>query len=510
MFENIPLLSVLIWWPILAAVLLLAINKFCSASIIKKMAVLVSLVELLLCIPLCQHFNINTYEMQFQEWHNWIPIYGIHYALGVDGFSLAFVLLTVFATFIVVLASCKLVKENIAQYMAAFLIAQAMVIGVFCALDAILFYVFWEAMLIPMFLSIGIWGDSQVEKRRFYAASKFFILMLLGSVLMLIAILYLHMVTGSFQITDYYDVVLPRNVELWLFAALFIAFAIKVPLWPLHTWLLDIHTESPAGGSVVVAGLMLKIGIYGFIRFSMPILPVANQIMAPFMIGLGLIAIIYVGIIAIVQTDMKKLMAYSSIAHMGFSVLGCFLVYSIVQKTGSTVEAYMSFEGAMVQSLSHAFNTGGLFLAVGMMQYWIGSRDVKDWGGLAKTMPIFAAFMMLFALSNVGLPGTSGFVGEFMVIVAAFHSHFWISFLAATTLVIAASYTLWMYKKIFFGPITNHRVAVLKDIGFYDIVVFGLLSAAIIFIGVYPQWLLQILHASVGHLLADSLQVGVM
>lgn len=504
MFENTPLLSILVWWPVLAACLLLVGSRFCPDSIIKKWAVLASLAEMAICIPLYQHFNVNSYAMQFQEWHDWIPAFGIHYALGVDGFSLAMVLLTAFTTLVVVIASCKLVKHDIAQYMAVFLVTQAMVTGVFVALDAILFYVFWEAMLIPMFLSIGIWGD----KLRSYASIKFFIYMFFGSVLMLIALLYLHFVTGSFEIMKFYDVVLPRNIELWLFAAFFLAFAIKVPMWPLHTWLLSAHTESPAGGSVVLAGLMLKIGIYGFIRFSMPILPVANQIMAPYMIALALIAIVYVGIMAIVQNDMKKLIAYSSIAHMGFAVLGCFMVYSIIDATGSHFEAYMSFEGAMMQMLAHAFNTGGLFLAVGMMQYWVGSRNVKDWGGLAKTMPIFSAFFMLFALSNVGLPGTAGFVGEFMVIVAAFHANFWIAFLASTSLVIAASYTLWMFKKIFFGQITNHKVVVLKDIGVHEFIVFALLSAAIVFLGVYPQWLLEILHASVGHLLNDSLMLG--
>ncbi len=496
MFENTPLLSMLIWWPIVAACLLLFGNKFCPESIIKKWAVLASLAELLMCIPLYQNFDTNSYAMQFQEVRNWIPTYGIHYALGIDGISLALILLTAFTTFIVVVASCKLVKHNIAQYMAVFLIAQAMMIGVFAALDAILFYVFWEAMLIPMYLAIGIWGD----KQRAYAAIKFFILMFLGSVLMLVAILYLHQVTNSFEITKFYELVLPRHTELWLFAAFFIAFAIKLPLWPLHTWLLDMHTESPAAGSVVLAGLMLKIGVYGFVRFSLPILPMANKIMAPTMIVLALIAIIYVGMMALVQQDMKKLMAYSSIAHMGFAVLGCFMIYSM----GSD-EAYMSFEGAVVQMIAHAFNTGGLFLAVGMMQYWIGSRNLKDWGGLAKTMPIFAAFMMLFALSNVGFPGTSGFVGEFMVIVAAFHTNFGVALLAATTLVIAAAYTLIMYKKIFFGQMTNHKVTLLKDIGMHEIFVFGLLSAAIIFIGIYPQGLLEILHASVGHLLSNSL-----
>jgi NADH-quinone oxidoreductase subunit M len=501
MFENTPLLSILIWWPVLVAILLLWGNKFCPESVIKKWAILASLAELILCVPLYQRFDLNSYAMQFQESHAWIPMFDIHYALGIDGISLALILLTAFTTFVVVVASCKLVKNNIAQYMAAFLVAQSMMIGVFAALDAVLFYVFWEAMLIPMYLSIGIWGD----KQRSYAAIKFFICMFLGSIFMLLAILYLHGITHSFEIAAFYDVALPRHVELWLFAAFFIAFAIKLPLWPLHTWLLDVHTESPAGGSVILAGLMLKIGIYGFVRFSMPILPVANRIMAPVMIVLALIAIVYVGIMAIVQRDMKKLIAYSSIAHMGFAVLGCFMVYSIMHFSGSTVEAYMSFEGAVVQMISHAFNTGGLFLAVSMMQHWVGSRDMRDWGGLAKTMPIFAAFFMLFALSNVGLPGTSGFVGELMVIVAAFHANFCVAVLAATTMVIAAAYTLWMVKKIFFGPASNAHVLALKDIGVHEMFVFGLLAAGIIFVGVYPQWLLQILHASVGHLLNDSL-----
>lgn len=501
MFENVPLLSLLICWPVFAALILLFSAKTMPVNIIKKWAVLASLAELCFCIPLYQHFNLNSYEMQFQEIHEWIPMFGIHYALGIDGISLALILLTAFTTFIVVAASCKLVKHNIAQYMAAFLIAQAMMIGVFAALDAILFYVFWEAMLIPMYLSIGIWGD----KQRAYAAIKFFIFMFLGSIFMLLAILYLHSVTHSFDIATFYDVVLPRHVELWLFAAFFIAFAVKLPLWPLHTWLLDIHTESPSGGSVVLASLMLKIGIYGFIRFSMPILPMANRMMAPLMIVLALIAIVYVGIMAIVQKDMKKLIAYSSIAHMGFAVLGCFMIYSIVHTTGSTTEAYMSFEGAVVQMISHACNTGGLFLAVSMMQYWIGSRNIQDWGGLAKRMPIFAAFFMLFALSNVGLPGTSGFVGELMVIVAAFHANFIVALLATTTLVIAAAYTLWMVKKVFFGPIVHPRVATLKDMAFTDVIVFALLSAGILFVGLYPQWLLSMLHASVEHLLTASL-----
>ncbi len=501
MFENIPLLSLLIWWPVLAAIVLLLASKIVPDAIIKRWSILASLAEIIFCIPLYQHFDVTTYHMQFQESHAWIPMFGINYALGIDGISLALILLTAFTTFVVVVASCNLVQKNLAQYMAVFLLAQAMLVGVFASLDAILFYLFWEAMLIPMYLAIGIWGG----KQRSYAAMKFFICMFIGSIFMLLAILYLHSVTHSFEIGKFYDVVLPKHVELWLFAAFFIAFAIKLPMWPLHTWLLDMHSESPAGGSVVLASLMLKIGIYGFVRFSMPILPLANRIMAPVMITLALIAIVYVGIMAIVQRDMKKLIAYSSIAHMGFAVLGCFMIYSIMHVTGGVDEAYMSFEGAVVQMISHACNTGGLFLAVSMMQYWVGSRDINDWGGLAKKMPIFSIFFMLFALSNVGLPGTSGFVGELMIIVGAFHANFYVALLASTTLVIAAAYTLWMVKKIFFGPITCPKVMALKDVGLSDIFVFILLSVGILFVGLYPQWLLGLLHASVGQLLTDSL-----
>lgn len=503
MLQSVSLLSLLIWWPVLAAIILLLGSRSFPVFIIKKWAFLASFAELCFCIPLYRQFDLNSHEMQFQEIHDWIPMFNIHYALGIDGIALALILLNAFTTFIVVLASCQLVKKNMAQYMAAFLIAQAMMMGVFASLDAVLFYVFWEAMLIPMYLSIGIWGD----KQRSYAAMKFFMFMFFGSIFMLLAILYLHSLTHSFEIAQFYDVVLSKKVELWLFFAFFIAFAIKLPLWPLHTWLLDVHSESPSGGSVVLASLMLKIGIYGFIRFTMPILPLANQIMAPYMITLALIAIVYVGIMAIVQQDLKRLIAYSSIAHMGFAVLGCFMVYSIMQVTGNVQEAYMSFEGAVVQMISHACNTGGLFLAVSMMQYWMGTRNINDWGGLAKRMPIFSGFFMLFALSNVGLPGTSGFVGEFMVIVAAFHANFWLALLASSSLVIAAAYTLYMVKKIFFGPIVNDKMHSLVDIGLKEIFIFSLLGLGILFVGLYPQCLLTLLHASVGHLLADSLFV---
>lgn len=501
-FQHLPILSVLIWLPMLAAAGLLIADKLWSENMTKYIAAAVALIELLLCIPLYSHFDVNTHVMQFQEIHQWIPVFNINYALGVDGISLVLIMLTAFTNLIVVLAGFKLIKKNLAQYMAAFLISQGMMVGVFAALDSILFYMFWEAMLIPIYLSIGIWGG----ENRSYAAIKFFIFTFLGSVLMLVAIVYLHQQTGSFAIERFYNLGLDKNIQLWLFAAFFIAFAVKVPMWPFHTWLPDAHTEAPAGGSVVLAALMLKMGVYGFVRFSMPIAPAANQIMDTFVITLAVIAIVYIGILAIKQQDMKKLIAYSSIAHMGFAILGCYMVYNIMHVTGSHEEAYMSFEGAVVQMVSHAFSTGGLFLGIGMLQYKLGSRMIKDYGGIAKTMPVFAAFFMLFALSNVGLPGTSGFVGEFMVIVAAFHANFIVALLAATTLIVSAGYTLWMYKRVFFGEITNPKTAELKDIKLFEVCIFALLAIAILFVGFYPQWLLNILHSSVGHLLTDSLQ----
>lgn len=503
MMQHFPLLSFLIWWPVLGAVLIIIADKLVPSSFIKGASALVCIVEIAACAPLYLAFDANSYHMQFVEMHAWIASYGINYALGVDGISLALIMLTVFTTLIVVLAGFKLITKNLTQYMAAFLISQGLMIGVFAATDAILFYMFWEAMLIPIYLSIGIWGG----ENRSYAAIKFFIYTFFGSVLMLVALIYLHFQTHSFAIEDFYSLGLPLNIQLWLFVAFFLAFAVKVPMWPFHTWLPDAHTQAPAGGSVVLAALMLKMGVYGFIRFSMPIAPMANQLLDGWVIALALVAIVYIGILAIMQKDLKKLIAYSSIAHMGFAVLGCYMVYNIMKVTGAHSEAYLSFEGAVVQMISHAFSTGGMFLAIGILQYKVGSRLIKDFGGVAKTMPVFAAFFMLFSLSNVGLPGTSGFVGEFMIIIAAMHANFWVAFLAGTTLVIAAGYTLWMYKRVFFGQVVSDKVASLNDIGKLELFVFGLLAAAVLFVGFYPQWLLTILHSSVGHLLTDSLQV---
>jgi NADH-quinone oxidoreductase subunit M len=366
-----------------------------------------------------------------------------------------------------------------------------------------LFYVFWEGMLIPMYLSIGMWGSAN----RSYASIKFFLFTFLGSILMLVALIYLYNQTGSFMIQNFYGLPFSLTIQKWLFWAFLLAFAVKVPMFPVHTWLPDAHTEAPAGGSVVLAALMLKLGVYGFLRFSMPITPLACEALAWFMIVLSLIAIVYIGLVAIVQTDMKKLIAYSSIAHMGFATLGCFMVYDIVQHMHTIQDAYMSLEGAVIQMISHAFGSGAMFLGVGLMadRYYNHSRLIKDYGGVAHTMPIFAAFFMLFAMSNVGLPGTAGFVGEFMIIMSAFQAHFTVALIASLTLLLSACYTLWMYKRVFFGPVGNDYVAGFKDITWAEKVNYVLLTIGVLFIGIYPQPLIDVLRVTVGHLLLQSM-----
>src|SRR3990167_1723462 len=440
--------------------------------------------------------------MQFAEYSTWIPALKLNYDLGVDGISMPLVVLTCFTTLLVVLASWTMVKKKVGQYLAAFLVTQGAIVGVFCALDAMLFYFFWEAMLVPMYLSIGIWG----MERRSYAAIKFFLYTFFGSALLLIALLYLHLQSNSFYILDYYRLTLPMTVQILIFIGFLIAFAIKVPMWPVHTWLPDAHTEAPAGGSVVLAALMLKLGAYGFLRFSLPILPDASRQLDWLMIILSLIAIVYIAFIAIAQTDMKKLIAYSSVAHMGFVTLGAFMLYVIIKRTGSVADAYLALEGAMIQMISHAFGAGAMFLAFGVLYQQVHSRYIQDLGGIAKTMPHFAAFFMVFAMSNVGLPGTSGFVGEFMILLSTFKASFWVTFFAASTLVLGAAYTLWMYKRVFFGPITHPSISQLKDIGVTDTLIFVLVTAAVVWIGVYPNPLLNVLHASIGNLLNLSLQ----
>lgn len=503
MFEQLPLLTMLTWLPFLGGVMVLCTGGDKNANTARGIAVAVTVISLLLCIPLCIAFDPSRYDMQFMEDHLWISAYQIHYAMGVDGISLLMVVLTNFTGLLVVVAGCHFIKVRVAQYMAAFLIIQGMIVGVFCAMDAILFYVFWEGMLIPMYLSIGMWGSTN----RSYASIKFFLFTFLGSILMLVALIYLYNQTGSFMIQNFYGLPLGLATQKWLFVAFLLAFAVKVPMWPLHTWLPDAHTEAPAGGSVVLAALMLKLGIYGFFRFSMPITPLACQKFAWVMIVLSLIAIVYIGVIAIVQTDMKKLIAYSSIAHMGFATLGCFMVYHIVADTNSLQNAYMSLEGAVIQMIAHAFGSGAMFLGVGMLadRMHNHSRQIKDYGGVANTMPLFAAFFMLFAMSNVGLPGTAGFVGEFMIIMSALQSHFMVALFASLTLVLSASYTLWMYKRVFFGPVANDHVAEFTDMTYLEWFNYILLTGGVFFLGLYPEPVIKILRVTIGHLLLQSL-----
>lgn len=496
------LLSLLIWTPMLGAALALAVGGDQYPQRARYIALFTSLLGIALCIPLYWGFDPQSSAMQFPENYSWISSYGIHYALGVDGISLPLILLTTFTTLLVVMAAWHSIERYVAQYMAAFLVMQGMMVGTFAALDSILFYTFWEGMLIPMYLSIGIWGSSN----RSYASMKFFLYTFLGSALMLIALIYLRVHSDSFLIADFYSLKLSMSQQLWIFLAFLLAFAVKLPMWPVHTWLPDAHTEAPAGGSVVLAALMLKMGAYGFLRFSLPITPDASRALEWEMIVLALIAIVYIGLVALAQKDMKKLIAYSSISHMGFVALGCFMVFLIVENTQKVANAYMSLEGAMVQMISHALSTGAMFLAVGILVDRLHTRKITDLGGLANTMPICAAFFMLFAMSNVGLPGTSGFVGEFMIILSAIQASFWITAIASTTLVLAVAYTLYMYKRVFFGKITNPKIATLTDIRGMELMVFILLSAAILILGFYPQPLLNMQHATVGHLLQLSLQ----
>jgi len=503
MFDQLPLLSILIWLPVIGAVLVLCTGSDKHANTARTIAVVIAVINFLLCIPLYLNFDPSRYDMQFLENHLWIRVYQIHYALGIDGISLVMVILTNFTGLLVIIAGCHAIKVRVAQYMANFLVLQGMIIGVFCAMDAILFYVYWEAMLIPMYLSIGIWGSAN----RSYASIKFFLFTFLGSLLMLVALIYLYNQTGSFMIQNFYGLPLSEHIQTWVFLAFLLAFAVKVPMWPVHTWLPDAHTEAPAGGSVVLAALMLKLGIYGFLRFSMPITPIACEKLAWVMITLSLIGIVYIGLVAIVQSDLKKLIAYSSIAHMGFATLGCFMVYDIVSHMHSLQDAYMSLEGAVIQMVAHAFGSGAMFLGVGLLaeRFYNHSRLIKDYGGVAHSMPIFAAFFMLFAMSNVGLPGTAGFVGEFMVIMSAFQSHFWVAATASLTLVLAASYTLWMYKRVFFGPIGNEYVAGFQDVTWLEKINYILLAIGVFFVGLYPQPIINVLKVTIGHLLLQSI-----
>jgi NADH-quinone oxidoreductase subunit M len=493
----VPWLSLLIGSPIVGALLVLFFGGEQHVSRSRWIALSVVLANLAMCIPLCYFFNSSTADMQFSETLTWIPQYHIRYALGVDGISMPLVVLTVFTSLLVVLASWRTVEYKVSQYLATFLVMQGMIVGIFCALDAMLFYVFWEGTLIPMYLSIGIWGS----QKRSYAAIKFFLFTFFGSALMLAALIYLGVHAGDFSILGFYPLPLSFTEQLWIFIAFLLAFAVKVPMWPVHTWLPDAHTEAPAGGSVILAALMLKMGAYGFIRFSLPITPDASNYLDWVMVALSLVAIVYIGYIAIAQTDMKRLIAYSSVAHMGFVTLGCFMVSIIVKNIGSLPDAYMALEGGIVQMISHAFGSGAMFLGFGILYQQMHTREIKDFGGIAKTMPVFTAFFVLFAMSNVGLPGTSGFVGEFMVLLSGFNASPLVTMTAALTLIIGAAYTLWMVKRVFYGEIANDQVAQLQDIGGVDLFVFVLLAAVLLVLGLYPNVLLNVMHASVGEVL---------
>ena len=480
------LLSLAIWIPVIAGVLVLALGGDRRAPLQRQVALAGAILGFLVTVPLYTAFRIGTHEMQFVELAPWIQGFNINYHLGVDGISVLFILLNSFITVTVVIAGWSVIESRVGQYLAAFLILSGLLNGVFAALDAVLFYVFFEATLIPMFIIIGIWGGPN----RVYAAVKFFLYTLFGSLLMLVALLYLYNASGgSFAILDWYRLPLTLTAQVLLFFGMLFAFAVKVPMWPVHTWLPDAHTEAPTGGSVVLAAILLKLGAYGFVRFTLPILPDASRELSWLMIALSLIAVAYIGLVALVQTDMKRLIAYSSISHMGFVTLGFFIF-----------NAY-GVEGALVQSISHGFVSAALFFCVGVLYDRMHTRMISDYGGVVNTMPKFAALMMLFAMANSGLPATSGFVGEFMVIMGAMRANFWLAFVAATTLVWGAAYTLWMYKRVMFGAVANGHVSALKDLNGREIAVLGSLAAAVLFMGVYPLPFTEVMHASVSELL---------
>jgi NADH-quinone oxidoreductase subunit M len=472
--------------PIIAGILVLFLNHESQKPMARAVALVGSILGLLVAIPLWVGFDNASAAMQFVERSVWIPRYNIHYALGVDGISMLFVLLNSFTTILVIAASWEVIQEKVSQYLASFLIMSGLINGVFAATDAILFYLFFEAMLIPMFLIIGIWGGP----RRVYAAVKFFLYTLLGSLLMLAALIYLYNVTnGSFDIIDYHRVPLGITAQTLIFLAFFASFAVKVPMWPVHTWLPDAHVEAPTGGSVILAAITLKIGAYGFLRFNMPIAPDASHALAGFMIALSLIAVVYIGLVALVQADMKKLVAYSSISHMGFVTLGFFLFNS------------QGVEGGLVQMISHGFISAAMFLCIGVLYDRVHSREISAYGGVVNTMPKFAFFAVLFAMANSGLPATSGFVGEFMVILGAMKVNFWFAFVASTTLILGAAYSLWMVKRVIFGDIANDNVRTLTDINAREMTILAVLALLVLFMGLYPKPFTDVMHVSVDALL---------
>jgi NADH-quinone oxidoreductase subunit M len=497
-----PILSILVWLPIAAAVVVLLLGSQERAELGKRVALGASVLTFVLSIPLYTQFDTGTAAMQFVERIPWVGRFNAFYHLGVDGISMPLVLLTTFLTPLIVIAGWEAIKVRPAQYFAAFLLLEGMMIGTFAAVDALLFYVFWEAMLVPMFIIIGIWGG----ERRIYATVKFFLYTFLGSVFMLVALIYLYLQADTYSILVFHELPLGMREQVLIFFAFLIAFAVKVPMWPVHTWLPDAHVEAPTGGSVVLAAILLKMGGYGFIRFSLPITPDASQSLAWLMISLSLIAVIYIAFVALVQKDLKKLIAYSSITHMGFVTLGFFVIFQALSNAPGTEGALLALQGGMVQMISHGLISGALFLCVGVLYDRMHSREISAYGGVINTMPKFAALVVLFALANAGLPGTSGFVGEFFVILGAFHANVWLAFCAGTTLVLGAAYTLWMVKRVIFGEVANEGVANLRDVGSREFLMLAVLAIAVLLFGVWPAPLVEVMDQSLGQLLIHVAQ----
>jgi len=489
-----PILSLIVWLPIVTGVAILFLPDT-RAALGKMVALAAAVAALVLTVVAVAGFDMATAAMQFQEKTPWIEAFSINYHLGADGLSLPLIVLTAFTTVIVVIAGWT-IRDRVSQYMGAFLILSGLMSGMFAALDAMLFYVFFEAMLVPMFLIIGIWGGPN----RIFATIKFFLFTFFGSVFMLVGLIWLYLQAGSFAVADLHQLPLSLTAQIWIFLAFLIAFAVKVPMWPVHTWLPDAHVEAPTGGSVVLAAVMLKIGGYGLVRFSLPIAPDGAAALDWLVIGLSLVAIVYIGFVALAQRDMKKLIAYSSISHMGFATLGLFLTFAIVQNTGQTDGAVLGISGAMVQMISHGFISGAMFLAVGVLYDRVHSREISAYGGVANTMPWFAMFAVFFFMANSGLPGTSGFVGEFMVILAAFKADFWFAFFAAMTLILGASYSLWLVKRVFYGEVANDNVASLSDLDGREWTVMVVLALFVLGLGLWPYPLIEMMEPSVANL----------